>query len=57
MGITQNYLHNKMTSSRKSKVPFEHTIASFRGSMFEAKTKPQTLKELLTHTPIPKPDL
>ena len=33
MGVAQYCLHNKMASSRKSKVPFAHTIASFRGSL------------------------
>ena len=40
MSVAQNDLHNKMTSSRKSKVPFAHTIASFGRSMLEAKPKP-----------------
>ena len=33
MGVAQYYFHKKMTSARKSRVPFAHTIASFRRSL------------------------
>ena len=49
-GHDQILFHNKMTSSLKSKVPFAHTIASFRGSMIEVKKQTMnSQKELLAH--------
>ena len=50
-GRCPKLLHNEMTPSRESKVPFAHTIASFRGNMFEAKSKPRTLKRALDPCP------
>ena len=35
-GCYPKLLHDRMTSSRKSQIPFANTIASFRENMFQA---------------------